>query len=135
MQFDTINFDEDAWKGSGTVVGEHTYAAPILLGEEIAIQAEEDDENKLEFTVEGVSISKKLMANDVVTPAVVDPTNAQNFVSFESTGVLIEQDLRIQGNLHVAGWPPPGGDMSLPTDPTFNTVTTNGDITHQSLSS
>jgi len=75
------------------------------------------------FDTAGVKFTK-----DILAPSFVNPTDATNFVSFETEGLVIEKDIRIKGELHVAGWPPPGGDMQLPTDPTFNTVTTNGDI-------
>ena len=125
MQFGgSVPVDPDAWKGSGVVSGQHTYAAPLLLAPNVPVASQTDSTNQMLFDSAGVKFTK-----DVSTTSLVDPADSTNFVSFETEGVVIEKDIRIKGELHVAGWPPPGGDMQLPTDPTFNTVTTNGDIT------
>ena len=124
MQFGSRHVNPNAWKGSGVVTGRHTHTAPLLLGSDVPVASQRDSTNQLKFDDAGVRFSK-----DVMVPSLVDPTDSTNFLSFETDEVVIEKDIRIKGELHVAGWPPPGGDMQLPTDPTFNTVTTNGDVT------
>ena len=55
--------------------------------------------------------------------------NRENSVTLEDGKVTVAKDLVVLGQLIAPGFPPPGGDMSLPTDPTFHTITTTGNIT------
>lgn len=45
-----------------------------------------------------------------------------NTVEFKDDEVIVAKDLRVMGQLIAPGFPPPGGDMSLPTDPTFASI-------------
>ncbi len=55
--------------------------------------------------------------------------DSTNTITFTQNGIEIAKDLHITGSLTAPGFPPPGGDMALPENPTFSTVTTTGDMT------
>jgi len=48
--------------------------------------------------------------------------DTENTVEFKDDEVVVAKDLRVLGQLITPGFPPPGGDMSLPTDPTFASI-------------
>ena len=67
--------------------------------------------------------------NLATTAPLTSAEDNENTISFTEEGVEVAKNLVVLGQLVAPGFPPPGGDMALPTDPTFATVTTTGDIT------
>ena len=63
----------------------------------------------------------------VVVSEIESISDATSKLEVKADQVRITKDLQVDGQLIMAGWPPPGGDMSLPEEPTFKTVTTMGD--------
>ena len=86
MNFGARIFNEDAWKGSGTVTGTHTYKKPIRIG-----------------TIQQVG-------------------DGLNTVELKDDEVVVAKNLRVEGELITAGWPPPGGDMQLPDHANFKSM-------------
>ena len=67
-----------------------------------------------------------------VAPVIVSElesiSDASSKLEVKADQVHITKDLQVDGQLIMSGWPPPGGDMKLPEDPTFHTVTTTGEV-------
>ena len=53
---------------------------------------------------------------------ITNEIDQESTLEVQTTEVVISKGLRVIGQLVAPGFPPPGGDMSLPTDPTFNSV-------------
>ena len=53
---------------------------------------------------------------------ITNGVDQESSLEVQTTEVVVSKGLRVMGQLIAPGFPPPGGDMSLPTDPTFNSV-------------
>ena len=74
MNFGATPFNEDAWKGSGTVTGTHTYKKTIRTP---GIRQVGDVANSVELKDNEVVVAKNLRVHGIYR--VLDATSSQNY--------------------------------------------------------